>query len=110
MDCSTRYTQAHIIPDKTPESVIEKFLEGWILGLFGAPEAFVIDNGGEFCNHKFKDTCQNLNIKIKATSAQSPFQNGLCERNHALTDKIVEKMLEDDPDIPFQRALKGNFR
>ena len=107
VDCYTRYTQAHIIEDKKPESVIEKFLEGWIFNLFGAPESVVIDNGGEFYNSKFKDICQNLNIKIKATSAQSPYQNGLCERNHAITDNIVEKMMMDDPEIPFSRALKA---
>ena len=51
--------------------------------------------------------CQNMNIKIKATSAESPFQNGLCERNHALTDSIVEKMLTDDPKLSFPRALNA---
>ena len=71
------------------------------MNLLGAPESVVIDNGGEFYNSKFKDVCQNLNIKIKVTSAQSPFQNGLCERNHALTDNIVEKMMTDNPETPF---------
>ena len=59
VDCYTRYTQAHIINDKKPESVNEKFLEGWILNSFGAPESVVIDYGGEFYNNKFKDVCQN---------------------------------------------------
>ena len=32
------------------------------MNLFGAPEAVIIDNGGEFYNSKFKDMCQNHGV------------------------------------------------
>ena len=110
IDHYTRYSQAHIIPDKKADTIIEKLLDGWILSLFGAPKNIMIDNGGEFYNQKFKDVCQNLNIKIMATAAESPFQNGLVERNHSITDNIVEKMIMDNPKLSIKKALRAaNF-
>ena len=64
-----------------------------------------LDCGGEFFNAKFKDMCRNLNIRMLTTSAESPFQNGLCERNHAITDRIIDKMMMEDPTLTIDRAL-----
>ena len=107
IDAFTRFCQSHPIPDKTPETIIEKLLDNWILNLYGAPKNILTDCGGEFYNGKFKDMAQNLNIKLYTTAAESPFQNGICERNHALTDRIVEKMLTDDPNLDFDKALSA---
>ena len=107
IDAFTRFCQSHSIPDKTPETIIEKLLDNWILNLYGAPKNILTDCGGEFYNAKFKDMAQNLNIKLYTTAAESPHQNGICERNHALTDRIVEKMLTDDPDLEFDKALSA---
>ena len=102
----TRFSQAHIIPDKTPESKISRLMDNWILNMYGAPKNIMTDCGGEFYNNKFKDMCQNLNIKIYNTAAESPFQNGICERNHAVTDRIMEKM-SDDPTLTVKKALSA---
>ena len=37
VDLFSRYTAAHVIPDKKPESVIKPFLQSWILTRFGPP-------------------------------------------------------------------------
>ena len=46
-----------------------------------------------------------LDINIRMTAASSPWMNGGCERNHATVDRIVEKILEEDPSIALQKAV-----
>ena len=48
---------------------------------------------------------ENLNIQVLNTARQSAWQNGLCERNHALVDRCLAKILEDNPDTPTDMAL-----
>ncbi|KAL5017025.1 hypothetical protein ScPMuIL_006614 [Solemya velum] len=43
--------------------------------------------------------CKNLNIEALHTAAYSPWQNGLCERSHAVVDDCVSKILEDNLDM-----------
>ena len=56
-------------------------------------EFFLLDLGGEFANQDFLDMCENLNIFVMNTAAESPFSNGLCERNHTVIDEMVHKIL-----------------
>ena len=107
IDAFTRFCQSHVIPDKTPESVIEKLMDNWIMNLYGTPKNILTDCGGEFYNSKFKDMAQNLNIRLYSTAAESPYQNGICERNHSVTDRIVEKMLTDDPSMTLGGELSA---
>ena len=39
------------------------------------------------------------------TAASSPWMNGSCERAHATVDKMVEKILLDEPKIGLQKAV-----
>ena len=48
---------------------------------------------------------ENLNIQVLNTAAESQWQNGVCERNHAVVDRCIEKILEDQPDMPLPKAL-----
>ena len=56
-------------------------------------------------NFDLIDFAASLNISIKMTSASSHWSNGSCERAHATVDKIVEKILEDDPKIGLQKDV-----
>ena len=49
--------------------------------------------------------CENLNIDVRHTAAYSPWQNGLCERNHAVVNSSVKKMLDDNPSLSLEVAL-----
>ena len=40
------------------------------------------------------------------TAANSPFSNGLCERNHALVDNIIKKMMVGDKNLKENEALE----
>ena len=71
----------------------------------GAPKKFLEDNAGEFANSKFTDMCGNLDVFMMNTAAESPWQNGLCARNHAVVDCCLEKIMEDNPHIPLKTTL-----
>ena len=46
-----------------------------------------------------------LGVKITATAAYSPQSNGANERNHAIVDRMMEKMLFQDPSMKPEIAL-----
>ena len=39
------------------------------------------------------------------TAAYNPWQNGVCERNHAVVDDCVSKTLEHNPELELEVAL-----
>ena len=47
----------------------------------------------------------HFNVEICNTGAESPWQNGICERNHSVIDLCVEKIIEDDRDLSIEVAL-----
>ena len=85
--------------------VIDKIMQCWIGTGLGSPARFLCDNGGEFTSAKFKDMCENLNITVMHTAAESPFSNGICERNHAVVDEMVRKIVADKPKCRLSTAL-----
>ena len=107
IDTFSRFTAAFIIPNKKPESILKPFLDSWILTRFGAPRSILVDNGGEFVNKKMTDLCQNFNIRIFTTAGYSPFQNGICERNHATVDEIIDKMMTSGKYKSVREALNA---
>ena len=46
-----------------------------------------------------------MNIQTMHTAAYSPWSNGLCERNHAVIDDSVSKIMAEQPDCSFTIAL-----
>ena len=41
----------------------------------------MVDSGGEFNNSEFISFCENFNINIKTTAAESPLSNGLVQHH-----------------------------
>ena len=105
IDVATRFSLAAVIYRKTPEVVADKIMTLWMGNGFGPPKRCLADNGGEFANEVFRDMCANLNIEVLNTAAYSPWQNGICERNHAVVDDCVAKILEDQPRLKLDVAL-----
>ena len=79
-DLFTRYNLAKVIRRKLPEVIINEVAMVWLASRFGPPEKFFIDNGGEFVNENYKKRPEQFNVEICSTSANSPWQNGICER------------------------------
>ncbi len=105
IDVATRFSLAAVIKKKTPETIIDEILKLWIGSGFGPPRKFLADNGGEFANSEYRDMAENLNIEVMNTASYSPWQNGLCERNHAVVDTCVSKILADNPVLDLDIAL-----
>ena len=104
IDAFTRYQVATVINRKTPDQVINAIFEKWIQ-YFGIPDKVLSDNGGEFSNAEMQEVSNRINLKLFTTGAQSPWQNGICERNHAHTDNILQSVLRDYPQLSLKSAL-----
>ena len=105
VDMATRFSKSCVARSKEPKEIVEKIIETWLGTGLGAPMKFLCDNGGEFANNTFLDMCENMNIRVMHTAAHSPFSNGLCERNHAVIDEMVTKIMAEQPDLSLKVAL-----
>ena len=94
VDHATRYSASAVIKSKRKEVIVDEIFKIWIK-IFGYPKKILVDNGGEFNNQDFRDFCENLNITIKTTAAESPWSNGLVERHNAIMGEGVSKVVED---------------
>ena len=105
IDLATRFSLAAVIYKKTPSTIIDNVMKLWIGSGMGPPRKFLADNGGEFANEEYRDMAQNLNIEVWNSAGFSPWQNGICERNHAVVDDCVERILFDNPKLELETAL-----
>ncbi|XP_057310580.1 uncharacterized protein LOC130648545 [Hydractinia symbiolongicarpus] len=105
INAATRFTLATVIRSKLPSVIIDKTMQLWIGNGFGVPGRLLADNGGEFANEEYRDMCDNLNIEVLNTAACSPWQNGLCERNHAIVDDCLRKILDENPKLSLEVGL-----
>ena len=104
IDLYSRYSVSTFITRKTPTCVINKLMLEWIR-IFGIMESLFFDNGGEFTSHEISEVASELNVRIMTTGAESPFQNGVNERIHAITDHMLRKMQADNPKTPVEVLL-----
>lgn len=63
------------------------------------------DNGGEFSSDEMRQVMSVLNVRVITTAVESPFQNGLCERVHAVTDMMLLKLEEENRKTDSQTLL-----
>ena len=94
IDHATRYSSGCIIYNKRKETIVEGILIHWIKW-FGPAKKFLWDNGGEFLNNEVVELAEKCNIVIKATAAESPWSNGLCERHNAIIGDNIHKIRLD---------------
>ena len=90
IDHATRYSRACIIPNKKKRTIVRGILDHWI-SIFGSPQKFLSDNGGEFVNDEFTELAEQFNITVLTTAAESPWSNGLCERHNGILADLVQK-------------------
>eukprot|EP00795_Rhopilema_esculentum_P002321 gene2321-biopygen11363 len=97
IDMFTRLSVSVFINSKSPPVVVEKIIQHWIGAGWGVMEGIFFDNGGEFNNSEMREVASILNIQLSSTPAESPWSNGLCERNHQITDRMLEILTEENP-------------
>ena len=103
IDHATRLSSSIVVASKEPKKIIDAIFKCWIR-VYGTPDKFLSDNGGEFANSEFLDMCESLNIIVKSTAAESPFSNGLVERHNLIIADMLDKILEENS-IEFDLAL-----
>ena len=104
IDMWSRYTISVFIDRKKTTSIVEKLLTHWI-GIFGVMKSILTDNGGEFSSDEMREVASILNVHVCTTAGESPFQNRLCERVHAVTDMMLVKLEADYGQVNDQSLL-----
>ena len=104
IDCFTRFTVGTVLKSKTPEAVVKAFMTHWVR-YFQKPKEIITDQGLEFTGSVMMEAMSKLDIILHTTAAYSPWSNGLCERNHALVDNILARVVIDFPDMDLETAL-----
>ena len=94
VDLCTRLSAATFIPNKNKETVLREIFKIWI-AIFGTPQKILIDNGGEFANDELTEMCGYLGIHLHTTAAESPWSNGVVERNNQTLSNMMDKITED---------------
>ena len=99
IDHATRYSQTCIIKNKQKGTIVKAILKHWI-ALFGSPQKFLSDNGGEFVNDEFLELAEKFNITVHTTAAESPWSNGLVEKhNHIIGDMAIKTQQDSQCDL-----------
>ena len=94
IDTCTRFSATAVLKSKEAKVVIDNIFKIWI-SIFGCPQKFISDNGGEFGNQEFRDMAEALNINVTTTAAYSPWSNGLVERYNAVLEDMIDKVREE---------------
>ena len=105
VDMWSRFTVSVFVDRKQPKNIIDALLTDWC-GVFGFMKSVLSDNGGEFWNAELQEVQSMLDVEVLTTAAESPFQNGLCERNHQIVDSILAKLVQDYPGTSQHILLK----
>ena len=104
IDMWSRYTTSVFINRKTSRDVINALMQKWV-GVFGVTGSILTDNEGEFSSDEMREVMSILNVKVLTTAADCPFQNGLCERVHAVTGMMLLKLQEENERTDRQTLL-----
>ena len=93
VDAGTSWHCATLLKNRRPEHVSQKALEAWIVH-YGAPEMFVVDQGGEF-QAAFIQLCEEHGIDSRVVGSHAPWQHGLAERHGAILGEIWTKTVKE---------------
>ncbi len=94
VDLCTRLSAATFIPNKRKETIVKAILQIWS-AVYGSPQKFRADNGGEFANAEFISFCEQFGITIQSTPAESPWSNGVVERHNQTIARSMDKIIND---------------
>ena len=93
IDYTTHLSASTVITSKKPD-LISKIFQVWI-SVYGLPEKFLSDNGGEFANDHFTNMCEAMNINLKLTSTESTWNNSFVKRHNLILGDMLDRILEE---------------
>ena len=94
IDTVTRYAMAIEVKSKESGEILTKLFRIWI-SVFGRPDQFLSDNGGEFVNQEFNEMCELFDITVSTSPAESPWCNGVIERHNGILGKMIDSTMEE---------------
>nr|GFB69427.1 reverse transcriptase domain-containing protein [Tanacetum cinerariifolium] len=94
MDYFTKWIEAKAVATITGGQV-KKFVWDNIVCRFGISGEIISDNGKQFADNPFKDSCDKLNITQHFTSVKHLQSNGLVERANRSLGEVIKARLEE---------------
>ena len=105
IDQWSRLTVGIFIKSKNTSDVLDAIWMHWIAAGYGCPHYIHNDKGGEFQSDQMIELSERLGCKVSSTAGYAPHQNGINERNHAVTDNCLNKIKEDFPNMKDEIVL-----
>ena len=94
IDYARIFSSAGVIPSKDRDVIISKIFQISI-SVFGPPKQILSDKGGEFANKDFQIMAEKLNTTVHTSAAESPWPNGINERDNAILGNLVRKVMSN---------------
>lgn len=103
LDKYSKYSEAHIIPFKTPIEVLKVFKD--YFSRHGLPEKIIHDGGLEFTSINVKEFLKIYNIKDHTTAARNSTGDSPVERLHNTMLEIYRIIKKLDPKTEFSEKI-----
>jgi transposase InsO family protein len=104
VDMFTRLSVSVFVRSKRASDIVNSVMQHWA-ATWGMMGGMLFDNGGEFSNAEMREVGSMLGVNICTTPAESPWSNGLCERNHQVTDRMLEILKDENPSTDLGTLL-----
>ena len=104
VDCFSRFKVAVFISDKRSSTIAAAILVNWVK-MFGSMKYLHVDRVWEWMNGELQSLCNKFDIRLKAAATMTPNTNGICERQHAVVDRMMDKMLTAYASFTLEIAL-----
>ena len=73
---------------------MEHIFRIWI-AVYGTPQKFLTGNGGEFAKSELLEMADHLSVTVHTTGAESPWSNGVVERNNQILTHMMDKIIAE---------------
>ena len=105
IDHFSRLTKGVFKTNKKPAEVVNAIMWHWVDGGFVRPASLHSDVGGEFTNAEVTEMAERLGCHFTSTAGDSPYMNGLSEKNHHTVDRMYSMIEGDNPDLKPEEIL-----
>lgn len=94
MDCFSKFVLLFPLRQATASSVV-KWLEDYVILIYGAPRQIIVDNGAQFRSSLFRNLMKNYGISINYTANYHPQANPV-ERVHRVVKTMLSSYVSDN--------------
>ena len=90
-DHFTKHVLAYVTPNQMAKTIAKYLYQGYI-SIFGALARLLSDRGANFVSSIIDEMCKILGVKKLLTRPYHPQTNGLVERSHQTTMRMIRKL------------------